>query len=183
MTEHVDAGELRERPEVLRLTAVEGGYEWQPLRRTWAKAELQTGRQIWSAHSVGADGVTFLMRKQSLTLSDALRWNKRHCTIVNIRDYGRNHIQVEAALVEVTPCEDKYTNTRFPAIVAEQYHRHDQQEPQAVNAIRHVLVTPKAVELKPGRLVEVDGVSWPILTAHTLDPYKNEYVIERVVDL
>lgn len=182
MTKHVDAGELRERPEVLRLTAVEGGYEWQPLRRTWARAELQAKR-VWSAHSIGATGVTFLMRKQRLTLFDALRWDKRHCVITAIKPYGRNHIQVEAALVDVTPCEDKYTNTRFPAIVAEQYHRHDQQEPQAVNAIRHVLVTPKCIELKPGKLVEVGGVSWPILTAHTLDSYKNEYVIERVVDL
>ena len=183
MSKYIDAGELRDRPEVLRLTEIEGGYEWQPVRRTWANAKLETGRRVWSVHSIGASGVTFLMRKQSLTLFDALLWEKRHCVITAIQPYGRNHIQVEAALVDVTPCENKYTNTKFPGIVTEQYHRHDQLEPQAINILRHILVTPKSIELRPGKLVDVKGEPWHILTAHTLDLYKNEYVIEKVKDL
>ena len=183
MSKYIDAGELRERPEVLRLTETEGSYEWQVVRRTWASAKLEAARRVWSVHSIGASGVTFVMRKQGLTLFDALRWEKRHCVITSIQPYGWNHIQVEAALVDVTPCENKYTNTSFPAIVTEQYHRHDQLEPHAINILRHILVTPKPIELRPGKLVDVNGEPWHILTAHTLDPYKNEYVIEKVKDL
>ena len=46
-----------------------------------------------------------------------------------------------------------------------------------------MLVTPKAVRLTPGPLVEVDGVEWPIITPYELDPHKNEYELRRTVDL
>ena len=52
-----------------------------------------------------------------------------------------------------------------------------------VNKHQRVLVTPKAVRLAPGKLVEVDGVPWPITTPYELDPHKNEYAVERTVDL
>ncbi len=53
----------------------------------------------------------------------------------------------------------------------------------ATNEHRRVLVTPKAVRLRPGPLVEVDGVEWPVMAAYELDPHKNEYILEREVDL
>lgn len=179
-----DAGELRERPEVLELQETESGFVWQPKRRTWASAELSVRRNVWSVHGIGAAGVTFIMRRQPLTMDHALRWKDQHCFITSIAPWGRSHIKVEAALVVVTECENKYENVKFPGIITEEYHRHEQLEPQAINILHHVLVTPKRVELKPGRLVEVGDVRpWNILTAHRLDPHKNEYIIERVMDL
>lgn len=180
---HIDAGKLNEHPSVLHLKQVDGGYAWQKVRATWAKAELSTRKNVWSVHGIGATGVTFILRRQPLGLQDALLWRGRHCFIASIQPYGRNHIQVEAALVVVAQCENKYEGVRFPAIMTEEFRRHEQLEPQAINTIRHVLVTPKCITLKPGKLVEVDGEEWPILTAHLLDPEKNEYIIERVVDL
>ncbi len=67
--------------------------------------------------------------------------------------------------------------------MTEEYVRHQQQEPMATNEHRRVLVTPKAVRLRPGPLVEVDGVEWPVMAAYELDPHKNEYILEREVDL
>ena len=46
-----------------------------------------------------------------------------------------------------------------------------------------MLVTPKAIALTPGQLVEVDGTPWPVTLAHTLDLWHNEYELEREVDL
>lgn len=183
MLKHIDAGQLRERPELLTLTQTDTGWEWTPTRKIWAAAELTTRKNLWSVHGIGATGVSFTLRRQTLTLGQALRWKGQHCFITSIAPFGRNHITVEAALVEISQCEDKYTGTMFPAAMTEEYRRHEQEEPYATNILRHVLVTPKCIELIPGRLVEVDGESWHILTAHLLDPNRNEYVIERVVDL
>lgn len=178
-----DAGELRERLDVLTLESTADGHEWIKSRRTWAKAELNIRKNLWSTHGVGATGVTFTMRRQDLRLKDALSWKGQHCFITAIIPLGLLHMKVEAALVEPASCEDKYSGVKFPAIMTEEYHKHEQLEPYAVNTLRHVLVTPKCIELRPGKLVEVNGVSWPILTAHLLDPNKNEYIIERTVDL
>ena len=53
----------------------------------------------------------------------------------------------------------------------------------AVNPMRHILITHPAIDLKPGRLVEVDGESWPITMSHRLDLWKAEYELEREVEL
>lgn len=179
-----DAGELRERPVVLHLQGADGSYEWQPVRKTWASAELSVRKNVWSVHGIGATGVTFIMRRQPLTLDNALRWKGQHCFITSITPWGRNHIKVEAALVVVTECENRHEGVKFPGIITEEYHRHEQLVPQAINILHHVLVTPKCIELTPGKLVEVgDTGPWNILTAHLLDPHKNEYIIERAKDL
>lgn len=181
---HVDAGALRERVTVLHLEKRdEHGWQWEPLRTSWGAAELSARKNVWSVHGIGATGVTFTVRRQALGTENALLWRGRHCLITSVLPLGVNHLTVEAALVVVSACEDKYTGTAFPGVMTERYLRHDQEEPQAVNTLRNLLVTPKCVELIPGRLVRVDGVDWPIKLAHTLDPRHNEYEIERVVDL
>lgn len=179
----VGAGEMRERPYVMKLVATESGMEWQPQRRTWAMAELSTRKNIWSVHGIGSTGVSFVMRRQDLEMENALRWHNQHCFITSITPCGYGHIKVEAAIVEIVQCENKYEGLSFPAIMTEEYHRHEQLEPYAINTLRHVLVTPKCIKLQPGKLIRIEKVDWPILTAHTLDPYKNEYIIERTVDL
>ena len=181
---HIDAGDLRERLDVLELRGDgAGGWQWVRLRRTWAAAELSARKNVWSVHGIGATGVTLTVRRQTLGVENALLWRGRHCFITSVLPLGTNHLTVEAALVVVSACEDKYTGTAFPGIVTEQYLGHEQREPQAVNKLRHLLVTPKCVELRPGRLVTVAGTDWPITVAHTLDPRHNEYEIERTVDL
>ncbi len=174
---------MDQRVEVLTLRETEHGLAWEVSRLSWANVELSGQKNNFSMHGVGAAGVTLLLRRQPLELTQALRWRGRHCFLTGLIPMGRLHWRAEAALVTISQCQDGLDGMEFPAVVTEQYHRHDQLEPMAINELRHVLVTPKAVILKPGRLVRVDGTDWPILTAHTLDPYKNEYEIGRVTDL
>ncbi len=180
---YIDAGALDDRAEVLELERSGSSYRWRTARRTWACVEPTLKRNNWSVHGIGTAGVTATLRRQALTLGHALRWRGQHCFITGILPMGRMYMTVEAALVTVSDCEDKYSGIHFPGIMTERYLRHEQLEPQAVNVLRHVLATPKCITLTPGRLVEVDGTPWPIRTAHTLDPWKNEYEIERTVDL
>lgn len=184
----VEVGRLSERVEVLEIQNVSesdtpAAWEWQTVRRTWAQTELTAKTNIYSVHGVGAAGVSFTLRRQPLDLDSALRWKGQHCLITAIRPLGRLYLTVDAALVVLSQCRDPKTGETFPAVMTERYLGHQQLEPMAVNIHRRVLVTPKAVRLTPGPLVEVDGVPWPITTAYELDPHKNEYAIERTVDL
>lgn len=185
---NVEVGRLNERVDVLELQNVSesdtpAAWAWAPVRRTWAETELMSRPNVYSVHGIGAAGVSFTLRRQLLTLDGALRWRGQHCLITAIRPLGRLYLTVEAALVVLSQCRDPKTGETFPAVITEKYVRHEQLEPMAVNTYQRVLVTPKAVRLTPGPLVEVDGVKWPITTAYELDPHKNEYAIERTVDL
>lgn len=184
MDKIIDAGQLQERVEVLHLQeTAPRRYSWAVERRTWAAVELTGRRQIYSTYGAGTAGVKLTIRRQDISLAHALRWRGQHCHIVNISPLGRGYLTVEAALVEVSACADRHRDVEFPAILAERYLRFDELAPQDINVLRNVLITPKVINLTPGRLVEVAGVSWPIRLAHTLGPYSNEFEIERVVDL
>lgn len=179
----ISAGSMDERVSVLALAQEGLAYRWEAARLTWAKAELSSKTNVYSVHGIGAAGVTFSMRRQPLALGNALLWRGQHCFITRIAPAGRLHMTVEAALVVTSQCEYKYSGITFPAIMTEKYLGHQQLEPQAINTLTHVLVTPKVIDLTPGKVVEVDGRKWPIQVAHLLDPWKNEYEIERTVDL
>ena len=183
----VEVGRLNDRVEVLGLVQAqeESGtaWSWKNIRRTWANAELMTKANVYSVHALGTAGVIFTLRCQPLGLDNALRWRGQHCLITAIRPLGRLYLTVEAALVVLSQCLNPSTGETFPAVMTERYVAHQQLEPMAVNIHQRVLVTPKAVRLTPGPLVEVDGMEWPIITPYELDPYKNEYVLQREVDL
>lgn len=188
-TEAVEVGRLSERLEVLELRnaaqadAPAPAWEWETARRTWAAYELATRPSVYSVHGLGAAGVRFILRRQGLSLDSALRWRGQHCLITTIRPLGRLYLTVDAALVVLSRCRNPRTGETFPAVMTEEYVRHQQLEPMSTNEHRRVLVTPKAVRLPPGPLVNVDGVEWPVMTAYELDPHKNEYALERKVDL
>ena len=171
------------RVEVLGLRKKDGAYTWESAGVTWAKAALTNRRNNYSVHGIGAAGVTFIIRRQPLTLDSAIRWRGYHCFITGILPMDYGHLTVEAALVVLSQCRSPETGETFPAVMTERYVRHEQLEPMAVNTHQRVLVTPKAVRLTPGPLVEVDGVPWQITTPYELDPHKNEYALERTVDL
>lgn len=183
----VEVGRLSERVDVLSLLKTTGeagtAWTWETVRKTWARAELAAKANIYSVHGLGAAGVSFTLRRQPLDLDSALRWRGQHCLITAIRPLGRLYLTVEAALVVLSRCRDPRTGEAFPAVMTERYVGHQQLEPMAVNIRQRVLVTPKAIRLAPGPLVEVDGVEWPIVTPYELDPHKNEYALRREVDL
>lgn len=183
-----EAGQLRDPVSVMSFSETEGGgFEWARLRKVWAETVPDAKPNLFSSVGVGARGVTFTIREAPwLTLHHAFRLHSSHyflTSIVPLQD-SPGYWTVKAALVELTPCEDKHTGLgAFPAVLTEKYVRFDEPVPHASNTLTLVLVTPKAILLKPGKLVEVQGVPCPIRTAHLLDPYKNEYEIERKVDL
>lgn len=185
---YVDAGSLSERLELLELQqTAEQTWEWVSAGRLWAQVEVDGGRNLFSAVGIGARNAKLVLRTQALTLHQALRWKGQHLFLTSITKLDRMHLSVQAALVSVdtiTLQEDADTgNMTFPGVLTEKYARHEQEWPMSINQLGLVLVTPKAVTLKPGSLVKARGSFWEVLVPHELDEYKNEYEIGRTVDL
>lgn len=188
MDGHIDAGKLDQPLRVLELRETGSGvWEWVPLRTAWAQVEQTAKTNLFSKVGVGARDAAVVIRRQSLTLHNALRWGERHLFLTAITQRGRGHLDVSAAVVNVDTVklmddhgEGKLT---FPGVRTEKYVRHDQEWPMSVNDAVLVLVVPKPIRLRPGCLVETGGELWEVLTPHELDQYKNEYEIGRRADL
>lgn len=185
----LDAGRLSERLEVLELRETESGtWAWEAVRKTWGQVELDTGQKknLFSSVGIGARNASLVLRRQELTLHNALRWKGQHLFLTAIIPRGRGHLDITAAAVDILPCQaDMHQGggIKFPGVLTEKYLKHEQLEPYAVNLLTYVLVTPKPIVLRRGGLVSVDGINYEVQTAHNLDLYKNEYEIFRKDDL
>lgn len=187
MRPSIDAGKLRDTLQVLELREDPAGtWTWQEVRKARGQVELSTSRNLFSTVGIGARGAEIILRRQPLTLHNALLWGERHLFLTAILPQGRLHLRVEAALAEPVECRegmDKEGGVRFPGILTEKYMKWEQPEPYSVNRLAYVLVTPKTIQLQRGGLVGVSGVNYEVQLAHTLDPWKNEYEIVRTEDL
>ena len=187
MKPSIDAGKLRDVLQVLELKEnPKGTWTWQKVRKARGQVELSTGRNLFSTVGIGARGAEIVLRRQDLTLHNALLWGEQHLFLSAILPEGRLHLRVQAALVEPTECQadmDQRGGIRFPGILTEKYMKWEQPEPYSVNRLAYVLVTPKPIQLQRGSLVGVSGINYEVQLAHTLDPYKSEYEIVRTEDL
>lgn len=186
----IDAGRLDQRLEVLELRETEPGvWAWEAVRKAWGQVELddKQRKNLFSAAGTGARNASLVLRRQTLTLHNALRWKNQHLFLTAIIPRGRGHLDVSAALVEVetvrlVPDREDQGMT-FPGVLTEKYLAHRQEWPMSVNELELVLIVPKAITLRPGRLVECRGAAWEVLVPHELDPFKNEYEIGRRAEL
>ena len=178
----VDAGELRERLEVLALRETESGvWTWETLRRTWGKVTVDGKSNLFSSVGIGARNAALVVRKQELSLRYGMRWRGQHLFLTQITELDRTHLSLSAALVELADCE--MDGVTFPGVLTEKYNKWSQPEPYSVNQITYVLVTPPEIQLDLGGIVRVNGLKYEVQVAHTLDPSKIEYEIVRTEDL
>lgn len=204
MAQYIDAGKLDKPLWVLELKeTADYVWEWVPVRKAWANLTLTTKSNLFSKVGVGARDAVILLRRQSLTLHNALRWKDQHLFVSAILEHGRNHLEVSAALVTMTQCKAKRTADTmgpgnrpqtadvlalsFPAVLTEKYAKYQREETFDAAETAYVLVTPKAILLEEGDLVTVTEGSaagtYHLTIRHVLDEYKNEYEIVRRGDL
>lgn len=192
-------GKCRDRIEILILHALDDGIQWGVSAATWAHVEPLERTNLFSKAGLGARSVRFTMRRRPLTLHQAIRWQGRHCFLTDIAPTeDRLRLVVTAALVEPVLCAVERTETAFdelnrpiethaaeytfPACLTEKYVRAEPAEPMTVHETAYVLVTPKAVLLKPGEVVKIGGDAYMVAVRHVLDEYKNEYEVIRKED-
>lgn len=198
MKPSIDAGKLRDVLQVLELKEnPKGTWTWQKVRKARGQVELSTGRNLFSTVGIGARGAEIVLRRQDLTLHNALLRGKQHLFLSAILPEGRLHLRVQAALVEPVTClatrtEDtvgeagrpttaETMRMTFPGVLTEKYTRYEREETHAENETSYVLVVPKAIQLQASDLVTVQEGSakgvYYVTICHVLDPYKNEYEI------
>lgn len=181
----IGAGELRHRVQVLSAGEGDRWGCWIPLRSAWAKVEDDSHRTIFSSVGLSAATKRFTLRAPAPRPGQVIAWrgDRYYVTAVEELSPGAWYTAVTAA-VQPVKCTEGGGGRSFVAFVTEPYVRADRPtDPYAVNVERRVLVTAKNVALKPGRLVEMDGDLWPVRTAHLVDGAKNEYEVERTVEL
>ena len=169
---YIGAGRLDQLLEVLELRETSAGvWEWVAVRRAWGQVEQTARTNLFCKVGVGARDTAI----------------GRHLFLTGITKRDRMHLDVAAALVELTDCradaDEREDGAGFPGVLTEKYAKWDQPEPYSVNQLTYVLVTPKGITLQRGGLVAVAGINYEVQAAHTLDPYKNEYEIVRTEDL
>lgn len=187
----INAGDLRERVTVLtlRLQEEDNQYQWAENGKLWADAQPDTRSNLFSSVGIGVKGITFTVRNnRELSLHHAFSWRGRHCFLTAILPHDHpGYLTVQTALVEAETVElrpdREGAGLTFPGVLTEKYARHEQAWPMSANELGLVLVTPKAVTLRPGCLVQARGAAWEVLVPHELDPYKNEYEIGRRAEL
>ena len=191
----MQSGDLNRPISILKFTMTAAQYDWTQQKETWAKAEQKTAKNLFSQIGIGADTAIFTIRKQEITLNNAIRWRGEHYFLTNIAQDGGMYYVVTAARVYLKTCAVTHVTTTknelknpvavksetitFPAVLTEKYLGFEQKEPQAVTETTYVLVTPKVIELSISDLVDVAGKKYCVQVAHTLNEYKNEYEVYR----
>jgi hypothetical protein len=197
----MNIGEMDKPASLLEFTeAAPGRYGWAAKKSLWAKVEYPAAGSIFSKFGVTARSAKLTVHSDpGLTLHNALALpGGRHLFLVDINPDVPGFYVVSAAIVGLVECQAERTaigkdaNNRpaterlppliFQGCLAEKYLRQAQGEPMSHTEARYVLVTPKAIEIQAGALVEVAGLDYEVAIPHTLDPYKNEYEILRRAD-
>lgn len=200
MADRIDAGKLDKPAQVLELKETGAGvWEWTPVRRAWASITFQPKTNLFSKVGIGARDAAVVVRRQPLTLHNALRWGSIHLFLTSIAPMGRNHLDVDAAVVEPVAClatrtedtvgeagrpvTEETMRVTFPGVLTEKYVRYEREETHDESDVSYVLVTGKPIALRVGDLVSVQagpaaGV-YHVTACHVLDAYKNEYEIAR----
>ena len=204
MQDHLSSA-LRDKIEILTLIQDDetGNMAWAPSRKRWGSVEIDRQRNLFSIVGVGSQGATIIIRPDPLlTLHQAIRWNGEflHLTSITLAP-ERDRQEIKAAIchpVTLTakpqartgrdalnrPTKVEQASFTFPGILAEMYYRNDQDEIFRSTMQRRALVTPKAVVLRAGDLVQLnDGAPYTVRQVLDLEAYKNEYVIERQEDV
>lgn len=201
---YIGAGRLDQLLEVLELRETSSGvWEWVPVRRAWAQVAQTAKTNLFSKVGVGARDAAVVLRRQPLTLHQALRWKGKHLFLTAITCRDRNHMDVAAALVDTVEvlCQ-RYTTVLgpdnrpekqalpelvFPGVVTERYVRYVPEETYAKVQCVLVLVTPKVIQLREGDLVTLRtgqaAALYNVQTRHVLEEYKNEYEIAWSKDI
>lgn len=193
------AGRMRDRAEILSLQETADGFVWKAVKTTWAHAHKTGRRNLFSSIGAGREEYAFTLRRQPLTLCQALRWRGQFCFLSDLQFVGRAHLEVKTALVEPSPCSVQRTcvstdnclnrpqvqeerTVCFPAILTEKYQKIERADWQTVTETGYVLVAPKAIALVTGEVVTVDSQPYVVCAAHTQDSCKNEYELVRRKD-
>lgn len=191
-------GAPKEKLQILALSETDGVFSWREAGEIWASVTLESKANLFSRVGIGARSAAIVtVPRPDLTLFAALRWRGEHLFLTEMFDRGPARLEIRAARVTPRGCTafravksadrskpaayETRKIMRFPACVTEKWMGFAQREPQGELSETVVLVTPKAVDLKIGDVVEVEGLGrYAVRVPHRLDEYKNEFEAAKI---
>lgn len=202
MSGYYGAGRLDKAAQVLELQKTsENTWEWVAVREIRLSAEFTHKINIFSKVGTGARDAELVTWRRDITLHNAIRLDGLHLFLTGITDRNRNQMNIRAAICEPTkmtakphartglnemnrPVVEKQAEFTFTGILTEVYHRNESDEVFRSETLQRALVTGKPIVLRVGDLVQVGGEKpYVVRQVMDLDPYKNEYIVERKEDV
>lgn len=196
---------LNQKIQVLTLVQDDetGDFAWSPVRKHWAAVELNAKNNLFSSIGIGARGAVVTIRPDlKLTLHQALQWNGQFLFLTSIiLSQERDRQTIQAAICDPAvltanpqdrtgrdelnrPTVVKQASFIFPGILTELYHGNATDDIYRTTTLQRVMVTPKAIHLRAGDLVHHEKEApYTVRQVLDLDPWKNEYILERRVDV
>ena len=197
----MNPGKLRERGQILTLVSEENAYRWEASGGIWCEVKETGKKNLFSKVGIGTVGAEITVRENShLTCHNALLVRGQHFFLTDIAREGiaPRYYKIQAAFVspetaivtrtKVTieangiPINGEITVAECPVCLTEKYIRSADEKAQVENTCRLVAVAPKVLECLPGDIMEILGRKYRVEVCHNMEPYKNEYEIERVTD-
>lgn len=186
--------------ERISIMEFQGGpvYSWVEVASAWAKSEALDKNTFFSKVGSGGKITKFTLRKCGLSLLNAILWKGKYYFISHIAEDKMN---LEVTTTQITPqmciakrntvtkddlnrpVQNLDTVATFPGCLIEKYLGYYQQQPQAINEIRFVLVTPKVIALETADIIQVGTDIFNVQIPHLLDEYKNEYEIALIKEV
>lgn len=202
MSGYYGAGRLDKAARVMELKKTsESAWEWVAVRDIRVSAEFTHKINIFSKVGTGARDAELVTWRRDITLHNAIALDGLHLFLTGITDRNRNQMNIRAAVCEPVkmtakphartslnelnrPVVEKQAEFTFPGILTEVYHRNESDEVFHSELLQRALVTSKPIVLRSGDLVQIgDEKPYVVRQVMDLDPYKNEYIIERKEDV
>ena len=194
----MNPGVLNERVEILSLESTGKTLSYYVSKNIWAKAELLNKTNYFSKVGMGVKSAKFTIRRQEISLHNALKYRGNHYFITSITPVLKMYLEVEAAMIEPDVCIKTSEETKldslnrprlqqkteysFPGFITEKYLRYTEEKGHGENEISFVVVTPKEVVMDTGKLVKIKENYYKVINCHLLDEYKNEYEVVKTED-
>lgn len=195
------ANELRQKADILtlRFDGEKNAWYWEKEKTVWAGITLTERRSYFSSIGIGAREAEIVLRATSeLTLHRAMRSGGKFFFLTSIIPAeNRMRLTVRAAVCESMtltakpqsrkgrdamnrPVEIALPGFTFPGILTERYYRNDEEDFYRAEVQQRALVTPREIVLRAGDLVQQgEETPYTVRQVLDLDPFRNEYVIER----
>lgn len=189
------ADDLRQRLELLelRFDQEKAAYTWEVRRACWGGVSFDERSNLFSSVGIGARGASIVIRPDRLlTLHGAMRLGDQFLFLTSIvLSDDRSRLEIRAAVCARPqdrtgrdaynrPVSVSVPSFTFPGILTEKYFRNEADDVYRAEVQQRVLVTPKVIVLRAGDLVQKGNETpYTVRQVLDLDPYKNEYVIER----
>lgn len=186
----MNAGELKEKVSLLSIEGSGTNLQWKTAEQIWVKAETLPPR-CSCRNDPELEEVAMTTRRRTLSPCTPIEWNGKRGVILDIAPVGKQYSRALVRMAEPKLCAALRLRTEkgelnrpvttthviaaFPGYLEEKEPQYTKSMPHTASQQSCQLTTPKREALKPGDLVQVDGIRYTVTAAYTMRPDRDVY--------